>query len=46
MYTVIVLIAVATSVMGPPILRRAMSRVEQTEVEAERELALAAGSPR
>jgi len=46
MYTVIVLIAVATSVMGPPILRRAMSRVEQTDLEAERELELAAGSPR
>jgi Kef-type K+ transport system membrane component KefB len=45
-YTVIVLIAVATSVMGPPILRRAMSRVEQTEDEALRELELAAGSPR
>jgi Kef-type K+ transport system membrane component KefB len=42
-YTVIVLIAVVTSVMGPPILRRAMSRVEQTESETERELALAAG---
>ncbi|GAA2640400.1 hypothetical protein GCM10010399_87480 [Dactylosporangium fulvum] len=40
-YTVIVLIAVVTSVMGPPILRRAMTRVEQTEAEAERELALA-----
>ncbi|GIM89174.1 cation:proton antiporter [Paractinoplanes toevensis] len=43
-YTVVVLIAVVTSVMGPPILRWAMSRVEQTEVESERELVLAAGS--
>jgi Kef-type K+ transport system membrane component KefB len=41
-YTVIVLIAVVTSVMGPPILRRAMARVEQTEVESERALALSA----
>ncbi|GGM06043.1 cation:proton antiporter [Dactylosporangium sucinum] len=40
-YTVVVLIAVVTSVMGPPILRRAMARVELTEAEAERELALA-----
>ncbi|MET7400210.1 cation:proton antiporter [Dactylosporangium sp. NPDC005572] len=43
-YTVVVLIAVVTSVMGPPILRRAMARVEQTQAEAERELALAGRS--
>lgn len=42
-YTVIVLIAVVTSVMGPPILRLAMSRLEQTPAEAERELVLAGG---
>jgi Kef-type K+ transport system membrane component KefB len=41
MYTVVVLIAVVTSVMGPPILRWAMSRIEMTEAEAERELAFA-----
>ncbi|MEV4497592.1 cation/H(+) antiporter [Micromonospora arborensis] len=40
-YTVIVLIAVFTSLMGPPILRHAMSRVETTVAETERELALA-----
>ncbi|WP_436534829.1 cation:proton antiporter [Actinoplanes sp. HUAS TT8] len=40
-YTVIVLIAVVTSVMGPPILRLAMSRLEQTPAEQQRELALA-----
>ncbi|WP_426504983.1 cation:proton antiporter [Dactylosporangium sp. McL0621] len=39
-YTVIVLIAVITSVMGPPILRRAMARVQVTEREREREQAL------
>ncbi|MEU7867765.1 cation:proton antiporter [Dactylosporangium sp. NPDC049140] len=39
-YTVIVLIAVITSVMGPPILRRAMARVQLTEREREREQAL------
>jgi K+:H+ antiporter len=42
-YTVVVLIAVVTSVMGPPILRYAMSRVEQTPAESERQLVLAAG---
>ncbi|GAA2614468.1 cation:proton antiporter [Paractinoplanes durhamensis] len=42
-YTVVVLIAVVTSVMGPPILRWAMSRMEQTPAESERELVLAAG---
>ncbi|SNY73007.1 cation:proton antiporter [Paractinoplanes atraurantiacus] len=38
-YTVIVLIAVITSVMGPPILRWSMSHVEITELEQERALA-------
>ncbi|MFB9445131.1 cation:proton antiporter [Dactylosporangium vinaceum] len=41
-YTVVVLIAVVTSVMGPPILRAAMSRVEYTRAERERAEALAA----
>ncbi|GAA2336102.1 cation:proton antiporter [Dactylosporangium salmoneum] len=40
-YTVIVLIAVVTSVMGPPILRRAMARVDVTPAENERGRALA-----
>lgn len=35
-YTVIVLIAVITSVMGPPVLRRAMSHVDLTPTETER----------
>jgi Kef-type K+ transport system membrane component KefB len=37
MYTIIVLVAVLTSVMAPPILRVAMKRIEQT---AEEELRL------
>ncbi len=41
-YTVVVLIAVVTSVMGPPVLRRAMARIETTDAELERELELAA----
>jgi hypothetical protein len=45
-YPVIVLIAVVTSVMGPPILRRAMSRVATTEAETERELILAGAGGR
>lgn len=47
MYTIIILIAVATSVMGPPILRKAMSRVEITADEQlrERETDFAPASP-
>ncbi|MFI5910635.1 cation:proton antiporter [Dactylosporangium sp. NPDC051541] len=45
-YTVVVLIAVVTSVMGPPILRAAMSRVEYTKAERERAEALAAAPPK
>nr|BFE55951.1 hypothetical protein GCM10020063_004770 [Dactylosporangium thailandense] len=41
-YTVVVLIAVVTSVMGPPILRWAMSHVDVTEQERSREQSLAA----
>ncbi|MET7425490.1 cation:proton antiporter [Dactylosporangium sp. NPDC005555] len=41
-YTIVLLIAVATSLMSPPILRWAMSRVETTTEEHEREAALAA----
>jgi Kef-type K+ transport system membrane component KefB len=42
-YTIIVLVAVVTSLMAPPILRTAMARVRQTEEEdvREREHALA-----
>ncbi|CAM3914553.1 cation:proton antiporter [Kibdelosporangium persicum] len=36
MYTAIVLVAVVTSLMGPPVMRMAMSRVVQTDVEARR----------
>ncbi|WP_433206328.1 cation:proton antiporter [Dactylosporangium sp. CS-047395] len=43
-YTVVVLIAVVTSVMGPPILRRAMTRVQLSEQERDREQALS-GAP-
>ncbi|MGP3953419.1 cation:proton antiporter [Streptomyces sp. 7N604] len=35
-YTVIVLVAIATSVMAPPLLRIAMTRIEQTAEETER----------
>ncbi|HEX6526868.1 MAG TPA: cation:proton antiporter [Streptosporangiaceae bacterium] len=37
MYTIIVLVAVATSVMAPPLLRFAMTRVEHTAEEQLRE---------
>lgn len=40
-YTIVVLVAVVTSVMAPPILRRAMSRVEQTAEEELRRLGTA-----
>jgi Kef-type K+ transport system membrane component KefB len=36
-YTIVVLVAVVTSVMAPPILRRAISRVERTAEEEIRE---------
>ncbi|MEV4346677.1 cation:proton antiporter [Actinoplanes sp. NPDC049596] len=42
-YTVVVLIAVITSVMGPPILRWAMSKVQVTEHEEKRALEFAGG---
>ncbi len=48
-YTVIVLVAVVTSIMTPPILRATMRRVEQTAQERLRELDLAGrsrGAPR
>jgi Kef-type K+ transport system membrane component KefB len=37
MYTIVVLVAVVTSLMAPPILRLAMARVEQTAEERLRE---------
>ncbi|MEV6741344.1 cation:proton antiporter [Streptomyces sp. NPDC051104] len=40
-YTIVILVAITTSLMAPPILRRAMSRILPTEEEAERGRALA-----
>jgi Kef-type K+ transport system membrane component KefB len=40
-YTIVILVAIATSVMAPPILRTAMRRVERTAEEDLRERALA-----
>lgn len=37
-YTIVVLVAIVTSVMAPPMLRLAMGRVEQSEEERLREL--------
>jgi Kef-type K+ transport system membrane component KefB len=37
MYTIIVLVAIATSLMAPPLLRRTMARVEHTAEERLRE---------
>jgi Kef-type K+ transport system membrane component KefB len=44
MYTIVILIAVVTSVMAPPALRWAMARVEQQSHERLRETELAAWS--
>ncbi|GAA1987057.1 hypothetical protein GCM10009738_78670 [Kitasatospora viridis] len=38
-YTVVVLVAVATSLMAPPLLRTAMSRIDQTPLEQHRRTA-------
>ncbi|MFD7664669.1 cation:proton antiporter [Streptomyces sp. NPDC059788] len=38
-YTVIVLVAVVTSLMAPPVIRMAMNRIEQTPLEEQRRLA-------
>ncbi|MEU1374222.1 cation:proton antiporter [Streptomyces triculaminicus] len=43
-YTIVVLVAVVTSVMAPPVLRVAMRRIEQTEEEELRRRDLAAFS--
>ncbi|MFG2043623.1 cation:proton antiporter [Dactylosporangium sp. NPDC048998] len=40
-YTVVVLVAIVTSVMAPPLLRLALGRIETSPAERERELALA-----
>ncbi|MEV6730918.1 MULTISPECIES: cation:proton antiporter [unclassified Streptomyces] len=42
-YTIIILVAIVTSLMAPPILRAAMARVEEN---AETELGMGAGKPR
>jgi hypothetical protein len=36
-YTIVILVAIVTSLMAPPILRFAMARVEQTAEEQVRE---------
>lgn len=46
-YTVIVLVAVTTSLMAPPLLRMALGRIETTPAERERQRAFSgAASPR
>lgn len=42
-YTIIILVAIVTSLMAPPILRAAMARVEEN---AETELGMGTGKPR
>jgi Kef-type K+ transport system membrane component KefB len=37
-YTIVVLVAIVTSLMAPPLLRLAMSRVEQSDDERLREI--------
>jgi len=37
-YTIVVLVALATSIMAPPVLRRAMSRITQTDEELLRKI--------
>ncbi|MFC4907226.1 cation:proton antiporter [Actinomadura gamaensis] len=43
MYTVVVLVAIATSLMAPPLLRTAVRRIEVTGAEREREKVLLGG---
>lgn len=43
MYTVVVLVAIATSLMAPPLLRMAVGRIEVTGAEREREKVLLGG---
>jgi Kef-type K+ transport system membrane component KefB len=37
-YTIVVLVALVTSIMAPPVLRRAMSRIEHTDEEVLRKI--------
>jgi hypothetical protein len=37
-YTIVVLVALVTSVMAPPVLRHAMSRITQTDEELVRKI--------
>jgi len=43
MYTIVVLVAIVTSLMAPPMLRHAMRRIDVTTAEEEREKVLAIG---
>ncbi|MDQ1657644.1 MAG: hypothetical protein QOD41_2727, partial [Cryptosporangiaceae bacterium] len=43
--TIVVLVAIVTSVLAPPVLRIAMARVEQTSDEGIRELEHEAWGP-
>lgn len=45
MYTIVVLVAIATSLMAPPLLRLTMAHVETTDEEREREKAHAVDPP-
>jgi Kef-type K+ transport system membrane component KefB len=38
MYTIVVLVALVTSIMAPPVLRRAMSRIRHTDEELLRKI--------
>lgn len=42
-YTIIILVAIVTSLMAPPILRAAMDRIEEN---AETEMGMGGGKPR
>ncbi|MFI8460615.1 cation:proton antiporter [Kitasatospora sp. NPDC085464] len=44
MYTVVILVAIVTSLMAPPLLRRFMARIEETAEERLREQALTPGA--
>ncbi|MFD8750654.1 cation:proton antiporter [Kitasatospora sp. NPDC059577] len=44
MYTVVILVAIVTSLMAPPLLRRLMARIEETAEERLREQALTPGA--
>ncbi|GIH67788.1 cation:proton antiporter [Sphaerimonospora thailandensis] len=45
MYTIVVLVAIATSVLAPPVLRYAVRRIDVTDEERDRERALVGGRP-